>query len=311
MQPDAIVACRYGGGVAHCIIEIAERRRIPLIFHIDDNLLSVPPELGPSKLKKYSAPERKRALTELLTKSSLVYGSTAPLVDQLMNLGIKPKASFVGEIAGAADASGTTGRIDDNSIKIGYMASSSHSHDLEPLVPILSRILDEVPNASFELFGTVTAPPVLAGRIAAHHPAIRDYDKFIGRLAELHWDIGLAPLRLTSFNLAKTNTKWIEYTAAGVPVICSRHPVYAEVCAAKGAVDADSPDEWDRTLRLLIQDRARRIELRQAATALLCARYSVSSLTRQVARVLSMAGLLKKSALLVNLCTDEAKEADG
>ena len=40
------------------------------------------------------------------------------------------------------------------------------------------------------------------------------------------WDIGLAPLDDTEFNVAKQATKFRDYAWAGLAIVCSRVPTY-------------------------------------------------------------------------------------
>ena len=300
MRPDVIVGSRYGGVSAAIILEAARAAGVPVIFHIDDNLLAVPAELGAAKVARYGAPKRQEALKLLLNESDLVYVSTERLFHQLISAGIQPRRHFVGAIAGGVDmVPSLPPQASGRPLKIGYMASSSHSHDLAPLLPTLERILDEHREIEFELFGSIQMPPQLNGRGCSHHLAISDYGEFIQALAALQWDIALAPLRLTDFNLAKTNTKWIEYTAAGIPVVCSAHPVYEEVGASGAALMASSDLDWYNCLVSLIESPDRRQALLGTAQTVLKDRYSVSHLRQQLGALFTTAGIAEKAHRLL------------
>jgi glycosyltransferase involved in cell wall biosynthesis len=296
MQPDAIVVSRYGGASAAAVLNVAKLRTIPVIFHIDDNLLAVPKELGASKAAKYGAPERLAAIKLFLSDADLAYVSTGPLLQQLVDMGVKPRRSFVGDIAGGAEiVLPVDKKVPSDTLTIGYMGSSSHSHDLTSVVPVLERILSRYRHVRFELFGSIKMPEQLSQRSSSHHAAISNYDDFIGELAGLKWDIALAPLQLTEFNCAKTNTKWIECTAAGIPVVGSQHPVYADIGTAGGALLAGSEEEWYSALVDLIENSDRRQHLLRSAQALLRQRFTLGHLRRQVAEVLGRAGLTTKA----------------
>ena len=190
------------------------------------------------------------------------------------------------------------------------MGSSSHNEDLELVCPVLEQILDEMPHVRFEVFGSIKVPDRLAGKIAHRHEPIPNYDAFLRRLASLQWDIGIAPLRLTSFNLAKTNTKWVEYAAAGIPVVSSRHPVYSKIAAGDGLIEAEGPAEWYSALSNLILDEGSRQSLRCHAMALLERKYSVRHLTVQVAAVLSAVGLSQRTGILCQ-CQNNIDRSQG
>lgn len=297
VRPDVIAASRYGGRSTARIISASREADIPIIFHIDDNLLAVPPELGAAKTAKYGAPERLTALRQFLTEADLVYVSTERLLQQLISMDARPRKHFVGHIAGGADPIDSPhSKYPPGSLKIGYMGSSSHGHDLAAIVPVLNRIQNRYPEVKFELFGSIKMPAEFNNNGVVHHPAISNYDEFLVALAELRWDIAIAPLRLTEFNLAKTNTKWIEYTAAGIPVICSRHPVYEEIGAANAALMADTEEEWHEALVMLIENSTLRARLLSSARDVLRSRFSLGHLRSQLVDVLNAARSDRKTA---------------
>jgi len=299
LRPHLVAVSRYGGASATAILEAATRHAVPLVFHIDDNLLAVEPELGAAKVARYAAPQRIAALRSLLTEADLVYVSTEALRRQLEALGLAFRACFVGAIAGGADI---VRRRDQHpeaakAVTIGYMASSSHAADLAMVMPALLRLLDDRPEVQVEVFGSLKVPEALAQKACRAHPPVGDYDSFLDRLASMPWDIGLAPLRSTDFNLAKTNTKWIEYTAAGIPVICSDHPVYGDVLAAGAAAPAADDGWYDVICAMIDQADKRRIQL-ETAQLLLERAYSLQRLRAQLAEMISRLGLPALAAKL-------------
>jgi glycosyltransferase involved in cell wall biosynthesis len=294
--PDAVFVSRYGGGLAEEIAAAAARQRTPLVYHLDDNLFAVPPEAGAAKVAKYGAPDRQAAMRHLLTQAGLVYLSTSRLRDQLAEAGLLPAragAVMVGGIASASDplepapAGARPGPV------FGYMASSSHGPDLMLALPGIEAALQRLPAARFEIYGSLPMPGGLAGRFGArvrHHPAVPDYDAFLRGLRDLGWDWGLAPLRQGRFNEAKTDTKWVEYTAAGIPCLASRHPVYAAALAA-GAAVAVEDGEWAAVLPEVLADAGQRDLLLVVARHRLRAEHDLARLTRQLAEALGTAGV--------------------
>ena len=145
---------------------------------------------------------------------------------------------------------------------IGYMGTSGHARDLQLVVPALCSIMDRRPNVRFETFGAIKLPSELEGfkgRVIAHPPT-SDYAEFLRRLAALDWDIGLAPIIDNPFNRCKADTKWVEYTAAGIPVVASDLPVYENACG-DGAGRLVKVEEWQIALEQLISDPVKRSEL--------------------------------------------------
>ena len=52
-RPNMLVLSRYGGGGHEPAVWAARADNIPVIYHIDDDLFSVPEELGPEKFGRY------------------------------------------------------------------------------------------------------------------------------------------------------------------------------------------------------------------------------------------------------------------
>ncbi len=160
-------------------------------------------------------------------------------------------------------------------VVIGYMGSASHGPDLELALPALEAVLARGANVRVELFGSV-ARLAVAERLpeaVIRHPVVAgDYAAFKRRLAELEWDIGLAPLHASPYNLCKTATKWVEYAEAGAAVLASDMEVYQPMIA-EGAAAAAGPGQWGQALQRLVEDASLRRGLVSAADSLLCVRF--------------------------------------
>jgi glycosyltransferase involved in cell wall biosynthesis len=172
------------------------------------------------------------------------------------------------------------------------MGTAGHAADLQMIVPAIARTLEQFPSAEFETFGTIQMPAEL-GRFGArvrHIPRCSDYRSFLLRLAELRWQLGLAPLRDTPFNRCKADTKWVEYTAAGIPVLASRIPVYDKLEEA-GALAATSEHGWHDALERLGRDGALRRQLLIQAQKRQQELYSLGHLEEQLRTIFSRIGV--------------------
>ncbi|MEP4099874.1 glycosyltransferase, partial [Paraglaciecola sp.] len=125
-KPTIIVFCRYSGPNAVFIRLWAKQHNIPVIFHIDDDLLHVPISLGQAKFKAHNSPNRLKTVRYLLDNSDLVYCSTKPLADRFRFLGVQSPIHIAdlycsGELIVPAVNKAIT--------KIGYMGFD-HADDL-------------------------------------------------------------------------------------------------------------------------------------------------------------------------------------
>ena len=285
--PDLIVFCRYAGPHASFLLQLAKHQNIATLFHIDDDLLNVPKEIGEAKSKTHNRPERLGAVSKLLSDADLVYCSTAPLRDRFRALGYA-NAMVSGEIycSGAV----INPPVDRPVAKIGYMGFD-HAHDFELVLPALAKTLRNYPGTTFDLFGTIPKPPVLDefGDRVSVLPPVRNYEDFMRFFAGLNWDIGLCPLADTKFNALKANTKWVEYTSVGTAVVATGGTVYDDCCSDGCGILASSQAEWEAALSDLCTDSALRVRLVSKAQAKLQSSYSTRRLRDQVYRIFQQA----------------------
>jgi glycosyltransferase involved in cell wall biosynthesis len=286
--PSMIIFCRYSGPAYRPIIEWARHNRVPVLYHIDDDLLAIPAEIGERKHALHNTPERLKTVRELLTSADLVYASTEKLRARLLHY--------------FPDLRITVGKIYCSSTvlrrpragparKIGYMASADHAHNLEIVVPAIERLLERNPDVQLELFGSIPVPPALqrfGDRISTAAP-IDNYETFLGAFAEYGWDVGICPLNPIDFNLMKANTKWVEYTSVGAAVVASKGTVYDDCCADGCGILASNTDEWLEGLELLVNDDGERVKMVDRAQRRLERDYNVRRLREQVLQVIAEA----------------------
>lgn len=291
--PDLIVLSRYTAANGVEWIERAHAAGIPAVFHIDDDLLAVPMSLGPSKYQTYNDPARLAALRANIEQSDLCYVSTPELAKRFSEHGIQTRiiagdiyCSVMPEEVGALAPPATAPVI-------GYMGTGGHSADLAVILPAIAELMDMVPSLNFELFGTIKMPPELAafGPRVRHLPPVADYAEFRTHLRSLGWWVGLAPLEDNAFNRCKADTKWVEYSLAGMAVVASDVPVYDGACADGCGILAETSDQWVRGVADLLYNTDRRQLMVDAAQTKLLDRYSCRNLRAQVLHVFEEAML--------------------
>jgi hypothetical protein len=279
-NPDVLIFSRYSGPEPEALLGWARKKAVPVIYHIDDDLLAVPRELGERKHAYHNDPLRLKTVNHLLGEADCVYASTEPLAKRLR--GYHPEARIV---AGAINCSGRILRppVVRPARVIGY-TGFDHFADLMMVLPALVETLDRHPELRFEIFGTIAVPPELdrfGDRVRTVAP-IRNYDGFLDRLVELDWDIGICPLTPSEFNLYKSNNKWIEYSAAGIATITSANMIYDECCADGCGILAADLDEWRSGLERLVTDSTFRVDIVGRAQRKMEGEYGVSQHRGQI-----------------------------
>ena len=289
--PDVIVCCRYSGPQAGGIVRAAGKMKIPLIYHIDDDLLNIPRELGEGKWLHHNNPKRLSSVRTLLAKASLIYASMPGLYARLREYGVTAPLMH-GDIHSASEI---LRPVQNNPVrKVGYMGTASHVHDFELVLPAIVQYLDANSTITFEVFG-LEVPDALKrfGSRIQVVPPVTGYQEFLETLASREWDIGLCPLAHTQFNAAKSDTKWVEYTACGIASIATRDLVY-DACAGEGRGVLVGKGGWLDALQQLTDDPQLRFDIASRAQAHLALHYTPACLRQQVFDVFEKAEAARK-----------------
>jgi glycosyltransferase involved in cell wall biosynthesis len=297
-RPDVLILSRYTSPRGLDWIVLARAAHVPIIYHIDDDLLAVPESLGPAKFKAYNSPARIKALRDNIEQSDLFYVSTAELKARFAEHGIATPTVAGDLYCSVAPADIGALLAPATRPVIGYMGTGGHSADLAMILPAVCEVMDLLPSLNFELFGTIKMPGELArfGRRVRHLAPVADYADFIPHLRSLGWWVGLAPLEDNAFNRCKADTKWVEYSLAGMAVVASHLTVYQRACANGAGLLCRSTGDWRDAIWSLIH----RPDLRQrtiaAAQARLVSDYSHDRLRGQVLDVIGQAQALSRES---------------
>lgn len=163
---------------------------------------------------------------------------------------------------------------------LGYMGGMTRTHlpDLEPVVPILKKLLQRYPDeVRLRFWGLV--PPELAGlpNVEFREETFPDYTAFADYFSKQECDVFIAPLRDNLFNGCKSWIKFLEYSALGAPGVYSRlEPYEALVVHGENGFLASTAAEWEIALGRLIEDRHLRVSIGQAAQETVRRRFLLS-----------------------------------
>jgi glycosyltransferase involved in cell wall biosynthesis len=287
-SPSILVLVRYSGPHSELLVRLARARRIPIIYHIDDDLLNVPVNAGLEKQNFHNKPERLSVVRSLLKTSTLVFCSTKALMNQIMALEDSAPATTTQITCALNVQSGVrSGPVR----KIGYMGGADHVNDFSTIVGALVLLLRKHTQITFEFFGGMQIPERLkefGDRVKHIHPSI-NYEKFLARFSACEWDIGLCPLDKVYFNLMKTPIKWFDYTSIGAAVVATRGTVYDDVCAGNCGGLAGSEMEWFDVLDDLINNPSVRYLMAANAQNKLKQNYSVGSYKNEILNLFNQA----------------------
>jgi O-antigen biosynthesis protein len=242
----------------------------PIVFDLDDDLMNVPAAKDPGGVYPPFAP----AMRELLAVASMTTVSTEPLLELYQartdNAVLVPNRLDPRHWSVAVDPTVEIPealREPRTGPRILYMGSPTHQEDLDMVLPAFERLRAEF-GATLYIIGVIRGGDAPEGVVPLKPPNAR-YDQFIGwfRAVAPHFDVAIAPLTDASFNRAKSALKFMEYAAAGVPVVASRVIPYDGMVrdGVDGLLaDADA-DAWVDAITSLVQEPDLRRQLSEAA----------------------------------------------
>lgn len=150
----------------------------------------------------------------------------------------------------------------DGMIRIGYTGSGNHGLDLKRVEKPLLAILDEFPNVEFIVAGKMRDNTFIKHDRAYSTDNWTTIDKWPEAVKGWQMDIGIAPLVDSNFNRAKSNLRWLEYSALSIPTVASK--VYPFENSIRDGIDgilANSQQSWYDALRSLILDSPKRSKM--------------------------------------------------
>ncbi len=258
---------------AVALVEHVKRTGAALIFDLDDDLLTVPPEhpeaaaLAPkAEVVAYLV----RAADTVRTSTAALAARIAPLAGQ-----VQIAANALDERIWLPRPRELVGRYDG--IRILCMGTMTHDADFAMLLPALTEIHRQFGDQiRLDLIGFVAGleVPSWIRRLAPTPHAGRSYAGFVHWLRSAGtWDIGLAPLAETPFNVCKSAIKVLDHAALGLASVASDVPAYRASPAdgIGGILVPNTTEAWYETLSRLIRDAPWRRRLAAGGLAQLLA----------------------------------------
>jgi glycosyltransferase involved in cell wall biosynthesis len=148
------------------------------------------------------------------------------------------------------------------------------------------RILEDHPEVELVMMGydggwkqrlagsSSASDHALASRID-YYPWHADLASYPRAVASLRIDVAIAPLADVPFNRHRSNLKFLEFGALGIPIVASKVEPYAEIEDGVTGFLAKDATDLHRKLDLLVVDEALRAEVGRRAQAWVRERYDI------------------------------------
>lgn len=250
----------------------------PFVMEMDDNIFLLPSyNIASSELAPGSA--NIQIYLEQMGLSDAMIVSTPTLKEAYKKYFKKP----IHVVENSVDLNlwrGTTSPTRQR-LNIGWVGGASHSEDIEMVGGVIHTILKKYPKVTFTFLHGVPESlkhkegcrymdssdptyleyfkakrcPLCKGidRVKWTHDfaSIKDYPRWVKKYK---FDIGIAPLIDNDFNRSKSNLRYLEYSAMGIPTVASPLPHFKQIVKhGENGFLAQSQNEWMNCLSALIE----------------------------------------------------------
>lgn len=151
-------------------------------------------------------------------------------------------------------------------ITIGWFGGGNHNADLEIAYRALCSVAAARPKVQVKVMCGAPKPDWFQQK--PNMRWLHDYttiDKYPKLVRKLKLDIGLAPLVDNAFNRSKSNLRWLEYSALGIPCVASNVGHFTQTITPGSTGILVENDGWKTAIETLIESTEYRLELGMAA----------------------------------------------
>lgn len=236
----------------------------PYLYFIDDDFWSI--DFSSALGRYYRSPSILASLEIILSNAEIIVTNTKILADRVRKFNSKvsvvpPYFDFM--LVDNTSSTKVNPSKPPGSLRIGFASNHSRLPDFKPIEETLLGILRDYSNCEIDIIGFT--PDLLREHPSVNiFPHMDSYEEYIAFQLHRDWDIGLAPLRPSRQNSAKTNNKYREYAAMSIAGVYADEAPYDEVIIGETGMKAGHrPQEWDRAIRELLDN----VDLRRQIVA--------------------------------------------
>lgn len=172
-----------------------------------------------------------------------------------------------------------------------FYGSATHAHNsdfINEALPAIVRILDENPQVHLTIAGYLQLPPEIVshmGQRLKQLPMTENISDYWSAMARSH--VNIAVLQPDALTDCKSELKWFEAAAMGIPAVVSPTRNYLDVVDdGRNALIASGRDGWYDALNQLVKDGGKRLRLGAAAKQHALQNYSIDNLAANLDAIL-------------------------
>lgn len=227
----------------------------PVVTEIDDNIISCPKYNPASGAYDPNSGVRKVTIQQLRESDALFV--TTPYLKEVYsefndNIYVLPN-SIDFDLWNKTQRCKNKGKI-----TIGWVGGANHNDDLLIIEPVIDHIVSKYPQVEF-VFGHGMHPNFRGKKGVRWIREFTPILKYPKAIAKMGFDIGIAPLVDNAFNRGKSNLRWLEYSALGIPTVASNVGHFAEtIHDGTDGLLCDTQEDFINALESLIVNNSKR-----------------------------------------------------
>lgn len=315
VQADIFKACQWADVVVWMALHTPDSFRLfselrkkfsnkPFVMELDDTVFSIPAHNIASTVYYPGSPLTGISYSQIKLSDALIV-STPGLKDQLS---IYHRNIHVVENAIDLSLWRCSPPQVRQRVNIGWVGGATHTKDLETIKDVIFEVLGRNKNVVFKCvhgcpeffkhkpdcswldsndprYDKSRVCPRCGGidRLEWTHD-FKPVEKYPKWVSSQKFDIGIAPLEDNNFNRAKSNLRWLEYSAMGIPTVASNVGHFKEVLKhGENGFLAETKDEWIQAIESLIKGPQLRASVGKAARTEVKEKWSPKTLGRAYA----------------------------
>jgi glycosyltransferase involved in cell wall biosynthesis len=262
-----------------------------VLFEIDDDIHAVGKHGDSDQRQHYSKAALRHTELNMRASDGLIV-STEFLAQRYRglnpNVWVCRNGLDLGRYAFTAPRSGTY-------VTIGWAGGGGHKEAIVSWMQAIARVMEQRDSVRFmsvgERFADVLVPRF--GPERAVGVPFSEFDSYPAALA--NFDIAVAPAGVGNFHRAKSDLRWLEASAVGLPTV-GDPLVYGEIEHGVTGLHASSGEEAETHLMRLVDDAGERHRIGEAARAHLIEHRTMQKMAPQWAEALTEAAELRVHA---------------
>lgn len=265
LTPDSFpLFLRTDGHEAYRLAHAMRKRGIEYGYYLDDNFWELDPMIPIGRY--YGLRQVRRRLASILDGASTILVATPALKEYLS--AYSPRVHVAESFFDFSLIPQLPPAPPERTVMRGGFASSTERiSDVRPMFDELIETLNARPDLEFDVIGA--EPAGLPKHPRMHWlPYLPSYEEYIEFQRGRQWDFGIAPLSAASSNQYKTDNKYREYAAQGIPGIYQDMRPYAAVRDGEtGLLVGDGIRSWRAAIEQYLDSPQLRQKVRTQARA--------------------------------------------